>query len=214
MIAFFFDLDGTIIDSRVGIIHCLQWAMQKSGLPEKNASEIIIGAPVSQIIQDLYPSTPPEKLTEVEGYFRKCYDQMGWRLSTLYTGVVETLSALKKHSVFMGMITNKPELPTRKIIQFHSLKPFFSELICTNSSSRVRTKAEIIASCLDKYKIVPSHFYYVGDSWQDFQASQANQVQFIYARYGYGEIKGFTSSDYDEINSFSELIQVALQVPI
>ena len=66
-----FDLDGTLIDSSVGIYRAYEESMQKYQTPlEKNYFNNYIGPPIQKIIKVLHPTLDDNTLMRIRNNFR------------------------------------------------------------------------------------------------------------------------------------------------
>src|SRR2546429_1022268 len=120
-----FDLDGTLIDSRLDLVHSVNAALRHIGRPELPdgviASYVGDGAPIL-IQRALGPESADEALVR-KGLevFLLYYREHKLDHTTVYPGVRETLGALQRNSNGasrkMAVLTNKPVNPSRAIVE-------------------------------------------------------------------------------------------------
>lgn len=94
-----FDLDGTLVDSRSGIIESFNFAFEKvfKKHPRFQISDLI-GPPLDEILNKIEsPTINQEKQFLSE--FKKYYDNLGYKKSFLYNGVIEELTLLKSKKI-------------------------------------------------------------------------------------------------------------------
>ncbi len=129
--SFIFDLDGTLIDTRPGILYSLQQAIQQA-LPEVDITglDFKIGPPVREMFSRTLKPISETELDSLETAFRASYDTSGWEMSKVYPGVVETLDYLYNLERFLFIATNKPRDVTNRILSHLGLLPFFEEIVC------------------------------------------------------------------------------------
>ncbi len=202
-----FDLDGSLIDSKPGIVFSLQKAIRQV-FPDSQPEllEFNIGAPVREMLQQTLLNTTVQELDNIEIAFRAIYDTEGWQLSRLYPEVEETLEKLVARRISLYIVTNKPDLPTNRILNHLNLRQYFLDVICPDSHQRIFDhKADIINYLIDKYCIQANEAVYVGDTLADQSAAEQCGLAFIGLEYGYGSFPG-TERSYPVILTFPELL--------
>ncbi len=206
-----FDLDGTLVDSRPGILFSLQQAVRRV-LPDSqpDSSEFVIGAPVREMLRRALGKIAKQELDKLEAAFRSVYDNEGWKMTQLFPGVLETLKVFQAHDAPMYIATNKPSLSTGKILSYLGLSPFIVEAICPDSHSpRFMEKTESIRYLLDKYALQSELVIYVGDSLDDLFTAEALSLHFIGVEYGYGSFRDLARP----IHLIHEISELLMDVP-
>src|SRR5437588_8858727 len=138
-----FDLDGTLIDSRLDLIHSVNATLRYFNRPELEghiiASYVGDGAPalMSRALGDADENLHREALQYFLGYYRlHKLDH-----TTVYEGVPEMLAHLADSNGqqtdgsqrLMAVLSNKPVNPSRDIIQALRLSDFFVRIYGGNS---------------------------------------------------------------------------------
>jgi len=201
-----FDLDGTLVDSRPGILHSLEQAV-RSVFPQLDTRQLDfkIGSPVRVILRQALKNASGPELDRLEAAFRAAYDGGGWKLVRLYPGVREGLERFKVAGMSLYIITNKPSLPTGLILKATGIDSFFMEAVSPDTCQpALNEKTEGIRYLMDKYAIQAGDAIYLGDSPDDLAAAQASGLAFIGLEYGYGTFPTSAKS-YSTVKSFSEL---------
>ena len=111
-----FDLDGTLIDSKTGIIESIKYSLNKNDVINYNLSNIIIGPPIHSIFNKLLNSDKNLSLNQLVSDFRNHHDENGWKKFTPYKHANELLLALKSKNISTFLATSKPGHVTEKII--------------------------------------------------------------------------------------------------
>jgi len=186
--ALFFDLDGTLVDSRAGLVASFRHAVRLT-LPDREAERLDfpIGPPVRVIFQSALGSLNETQLAALEAVFRSEYDNFGWASVSLYPGVDETLERLRSRGFCLFVVTNKPQLPTGRILEKLGLKRHFECVLSRDSVRPVfRDKVAMLSHLLAEYHIAEGDAVFIGDSPEDLAAAKACNVSFVGVRYGYG----------------------------
>jgi len=198
-----FDLDGTLIDSTPGIAASLIAAFLSIGREMPKAElRHLIGPPIRVIAQHLDPSLSENDISIVEREYRAEYDADGWRKTVLFDGVAETLKAMHSRKQDLFIVTNKPRIPTEKILSHFGLFNIFEEILTRDTSNVApQTKVGMVADLLGRHGRKPGEWVMIGDTNEDKEAANSNGLQFIHARYGYGVL----AAENNSIENFSEL---------
>jgi sialic acid synthase SpsE/phosphoglycolate phosphatase-like HAD superfamily hydrolase len=183
-----FDLDGTLVDSRPGILFSLRFAMGQV-FPDSHPDslEFAIGPPVREMFNRTLENPTKRILDKLEASFRSIYDSEGWKMSHLFPGVIETLDEFHLRNTPMYIITNKPGLATGRILEKLGLLSFFTEVVSPDSRRPpFNDKAGSLRYLLEKYAMKNDHTVYVGDSIEDLTIAEAFNIPFVGVEYGYG----------------------------
>ena len=127
----FFDFDGTLADSSPGIYASFEHACLDQGLVAPPYEDFCasIGPPVEVLARQFFPRLVAAELESFRQTFRHVYDQGQFRLCNWYDGVEQTLGAISEFpGVRLAIITNKPTIPTFKLLASAELTSYF-ELI-------------------------------------------------------------------------------------
>ena len=108
---FLFDLDGTLTDPAMGITNSILYAMEKFGLPKVAREELycFIGPPLLEMFQSQFGVNKEEAQTMLTLY-REYFSTKGLFENSLYSGIKETLAALKAQGAILCLATSKPEV--------------------------------------------------------------------------------------------------------
>jgi phosphoglycolate phosphatase len=168
-----FDLDGTLIDSRLDLIHSVNAMLKHLGRPELPgdliASYIGDGAPmlVRRALGD-----PRDEGVVKEGleHFLAYYRVHKLDHTHVYDGIKEMLSAIRNSTGIsrqMAVLTNKPVVPSRAIVEALGLAEFFIHVYGGNSFSTKKPDPHGAQTLLRDTKSRPDQALMVGDSSVD-----------------------------------------------
>lgn len=113
-----FDLDGTIVDSREGIINGFIYALKFFNIDVKNRSELeqFIGPPLVDTFMDYYGLTKEQANLAIDKY-REIYHNTGVFQAKLYKGISDLIHTLNKSGKRVILATSKPDVFASKILE-------------------------------------------------------------------------------------------------
>lgn len=183
----FFDLDGTLTDPAVGITKSIQYALARLDRKDHPSEELkrFIGPPLRESFVELLHSTDESLLAEAIRLYREYFVPVGLRENTVYPEVGETLHALRQNHE-LWVVTSKPHIYAREIIEHFGLSAFFRDVYGSELSGLRADKGELIRHVLDTEHIAPADAYMVGDRAHDVLGARRNQVDAVGVTWGYG----------------------------
>lgn len=204
--ALIFDLDGTLIDSTAGIGAALAAAFQAAGRSMSRADlRSLIGPPISVIARRLEPSLSDSEVATIESSYRSFYDHEGWRTTVAFPGVADTLHELHRRGMRLFVVTNKPLVPTSKILTHLGLSGLFIEALTRDTGvPHYASKVEMLADLILRQRLNAESSLMIGDTIEDQLAAHDNGLRFLHVTYGYGSVPVAT----DRIHSFSEMLSL------
>jgi phosphoglycolate phosphatase len=171
-----FDLDGTLIDSRLDLIHSVNATMRHIGRPELDgdviASYVGDGAPA--LVRRAFGDTDDEALfrTALE-YFLGYYRLHKLDHTTVYEGIPEVLAGLAGPSNEiqpngvqrqMAVLSNKPVNPSCDIVRALGLGDFFVCVYGGNSFTTKKPDPLGVRTILQETGVAADEALMIGDS--------------------------------------------------
>jgi phosphoglycolate phosphatase len=203
-----FDLDGTLINSVVGIEYAIQAAVA-AVLPDRELSSLkmLIGPPIRELLKQVLINVESEALDEIVDRFRDIYDREGWQQSIAYDGVLTTLEYLHQQQIASWIVTNKPLLPTRQILDRLEMSKFFTGIFSPDYQvPHFRSKTAMVAWVIAEHGLNPAATLLVGDSVDDALAAESNNLHFAWASYGYGDLDLNKLPVIAQLSQFTDLL--------
>lgn len=114
----FFDLDGTLTDSKEGIFNCLRYAFEKLDKPCPGEETLIrfIGPPLQESFAQ-FCGFDREMALEGIRLFRERYEPVGKYENAAAPGMAELCARLKERGYILALASSKPEAQCIPICQ-------------------------------------------------------------------------------------------------
>lgn len=181
-----FDLDGCLIDSIPVMKIAWQEAMQQTGdFVSFDAYAELIGLPFYVILDQLkINKSHHQKIKEI-------FDKVSienLNNIVVFDGIIKSLERLQRHNIKLSVATSKPKERTQLILStfFPTIK--FDSVTTPESVKRGKPfPDQLLLSCLDT-GTEPKNSVYVGDMDVDRQAAERAGFNFLFAKWGYGNI--------------------------
>lgn len=200
--ALIFDIDGTLWDSRRPVAIAWDQVIEREtgarrGLNAENIS-YLFGKPMDEIAANLFPDLPKKQQLEMgEKCFARENEYLAQDPGTLFPGVRETLEALSaSHPLYI--VSNCQSGYIEVFLQSTGLSPLFLGHLCFGDTQA--PKSETIRRLMELHGITDA--VYIGDTQGDADACRDAQVPFIFASYGFGDVKAPAQT----IGGFSDLL--------
>jgi len=183
-----FDLDGTLTDSRDGIVRCLEYALSRSGVAVPPAETLSghIGAPLRDIFRDLLGNPGPDAVEAAVRLYRERFESVGMLYNKVYPGVVDMLDGVRGRGWRAFVVTSKAETTSRQVVRHFTLDRFFAAVHGSDMDGARANKGELIEYVLKKESIEPAGAVMVGDRSNDVRGALANGLPAVGVTYGYG----------------------------
>lgn len=186
--AVFFDLDGTLIDTAPDMGGALNTVLQAHG--RKPVAEALYRPQVSHgslaLLKLGFPELDSNKdLGELRTEFLQTYEQDIAVNSALFNGMETVLSSLESHHIPWGIITNKPEYLTLKLLDHLALTKRCCSIVGADTTTHAKPHPAPMLLACEQSGVDPVNCLYVGDALRDIQAGQAVNMKSLIAGWGY-----------------------------
>lgn len=199
---FFFDLDGTLLDSMPGIDYSVRAAFAACGL-EMRRTDLrgLIGPPIRTILAQMSAvALSPQQLDRLVQGFRESYDSEGWKLTPHFPGAVDALQHLKAKGTNLFVVSNKPWHISERILEEEGTLSLFAEIVTRDKREPgFENKYQMLFYLLQKWQLHPTKCLMVGDTMEDAESARDAGMRFCFMAHGYGHV------------SFGQEIPVAFQ---
>ena len=186
-----FDLDGTLIDPKIGQINSVEYALKSFNIHEFN-KEILskfIGPPLKESFAKYY-NLKEEEIEKCIQKYREYFIDKGIEQAKVYDGIFEMLQELNQSNRKIIMATSNPTAFAKKIAKIYKLEKYFCDICGSNMNGSRVLKQEVIAYAMKKNNIKElDKAVMVGDRLHDIVGAQKNKIDSIGVLYGYGSEK-------------------------
>ena len=209
--AFLFDLDGTLIDSKLDLVSSVNFMlreMQRDVLPLAIVAGYIgHGAP--RLVADaLGPDAAEADRKRGLEIFLAHYSQHNLDATRAYPGVLEGLESLQDRP--MAVLTNKPQKMSVEILEALGLRKFFRAVYGGDSFEKKKPDPVGALTILKGLGASPQESAMVGDSGVDIQTARNAGMFAIAVNYGFGQHDRQAQPADLYIDSVQEIAALAL----
>jgi phosphoglycolate phosphatase len=201
--ALIFDLDGTLTDSKPGIVACLRKALDQRGMGDCGPLDRFVGPPVEEWVVELLPHGTAEERAALVRDYRDRYGREGWSNNSVFPGVRDMLVALRQHGFPLYVCTSKYEPSAVRTLEAFQLAPFFTAIYGDKPECPSHNKVDLLAHVLRERSLAldlardaaRDSAWMIGDRVYDFEAARANGVPSMAAAWGYGAPQEWAQAD-------------------
>ncbi|MDD4050288.1 MAG: HAD family hydrolase [candidate division Zixibacteria bacterium] len=174
-----FDLDGTLIDSSLGVADAANYALTVMGENPRSLEEIarFIGYPLEEMFKT-FTDAPPDKLNAA---FQVRARHSVVASATALPGVASLLPGLQAAGYRLAIATTKFKIHTEGIVRKLGWDAYFAALASGDEVARVKPAPDIIELALRRLGADPDDTVMIGDTINDIIAARAAGIAKIIA---------------------------------
>ena len=186
----FFDLDGTLTDSMLGITRAVQYALKHYGITVEDLKELqpFVGPPLHESFQEYFHFSEKDS-HEAVFVFREYYNAKGWMENRPYDGIEEMLKMLRGAGKTLIVATSKPESMAKQVLTHFHLADYFQFIGGASSDSLRVNKDDVIRYVMESCKLTEADrpsIVMVGDRRHDILGAHKAGLEAVGVLYGYG----------------------------
>jgi phosphoglycolate phosphatase len=185
--ALVFDLDGTLIDSKLDLalsIGATLKHMGRTSLPHETIYSYVGNGAATLVRRALGPSVTDSEAEQGHKFFLAYYREHMLDNTVTYPGVREALEALKGHP--MAVLTNKPVRFSQHILEGLGIAGYFRYVYGGNSFETKKPDPEGMNVILRSFGVPPGEAMLVGDSDVDVRTARNAGAWACGVTYGLG----------------------------
>ena len=207
MNAVFFDIDGTLFDTKADLAATVNHTRRDLGLAEWPEEQVIanVGQGAKYLLENSIPEVTGVEVWEI---FKSRYAEHCVERVQPYPGVVRALGELRDRGWLMGVTTNKPNFAVKLILEKFGMTRYFGAAVVAGGDGiPLKPDAQSLRECASRLRghRLSSHDWMVGDSWTDMQCATNAGVKGAFCTYGFGKLKD--SRFTIKINRIDELLR-------
>ena len=183
-----FDLDGTLLDTAPDMAAALNVLLQeenKNPLPFESIRPLVSHGSRGLLELGFGLSPDMEEYPRLQERLLVIYSQALALHTTLFDGMETVISALEKHAIPWGIVTNKPGWLTEPLLVQLKLDKRSACTVSGDTLAKRKPHPEPLLYACQGLDIQPQRSVYVGDAERDIEAGKAAGMKTIVASYGY-----------------------------
>jgi len=206
--ALIFDLDGTLVDSRLDLANAVNEMLGRFELPELAADTILrfVGRGIRRLVRGSLDEAGGVSIDSEQGLrsFSEIYGERLVENTCPYPGVKETLKRLE--NLRMAVVSNKSQKFTERILEAFGVRNSFRIVLGGDSLPEMKPSPAPILHALRGLGEAPAYALIIGDSTYDIEAAKAAGAASCAALYGFQDVNTLLDAKPDyAIRSFPEI---------
>jgi len=171
--AFLFDLDGTLIDSKEGIIETLTNFLNfKGNNVKKEQIRKLFGTPIEVIFRTMVPGIEEDEVWNYVKEVREVYAKNHLQITKAFPEVKGLLKALQDKGYRLGVASTKLKKFVVEALEHFEMLSFFEEVISGYEVENHKPAPDILLEITKRMNVSPSESVYIGDAPSDIEAGK------------------------------------------
>jgi phosphoglycolate phosphatase len=210
-----FDLDGTLVDSLLGIAASLNHALGSSGLPVHSNEAVrgFVGNGVKILIRRASPADADEALLDtIERDFKAHYD-LSWQTGTIiYPGITELLEALQSRGYPLAVLSNKPHPFTVAMVSQLFPSVCFAAVLGQRPGIPHKPDPAGALEISAALGLSPADCWVIGDSTMDIETARNAGMRAVAVTWGFHDRERLLAAGADQlVDEPEELLELNLE---
>lgn len=204
--AVIFDLDGTLADTIASITYCGNLALSRFGLPSFGEEDYkhFVGDGAAMLIRRALLAAGDERLehfdevyeTYLEIFAKDCMYQV-----KPYEGICALLEELKRLSVRIAVLSNKPDADSRRVVDELFGKGYFDFVQGQREDIPRKPDPAGVYRIMEAFGLPAGDFLYVGDSGVDMKTGRAAGIFTVGVLWGFRDREELVENGADAVIS-------------
>jgi phosphoglycolate phosphatase len=210
-----FDMDGTLIDSKLQILEAMSRGFAATGLPVPTDDAVlsIVGLSLPEAMRVLVPGAPEDQVAALTAAYKNGFVDLraqsgGEARAPLYPGARAALDRLAlRDGLLMGVATGKAQRGLDHAIQAHKLHGLF-QTMQTADGHPSKPHPSMLHACMADTGTEPGASIMIGDTEFDIAMGRAAGMATIAVSWGYHPVDRLRQAGADVvIDHFDQLIE-------
>ena len=206
------DLDGTLIDSKPGIVASFNAALEALGHRPDPSFDLtfVIGPVLTDVMGEVLAHYGDARVDEAVAAYRRHYGEVGLFDVAPYDGIAALLASLKAAGLRLFLATSKRTAFAVRILDHLGMSDRFDGIYGSEPDGSRDGKPELIAAILRRETIRADEAIMVGDRRYDIAGAHANDLRAVGVLWGYGARQELEEAGADLLVAAPADLQAAL----
>ena len=184
-----FDLDGTLLNSLEDLADSANWVLEQHGFPTHpvDAYRYFVGDGVRKLIERILPQEErtEARIEQCRQEFVAYYKVHMEDKTSVYKGITELLTELKKRGLKIAVATNKVHIAVKPLMEKYFPEIRFDSMIGQREGVPVKPAPQIMYDILKETGCKPSETLHIGDTATDMQLAHNAGITPVGVLWGY-----------------------------
>jgi phosphoglycolate phosphatase len=204
-----FDVDGTLLDTREGVLDSVRDVVKKYNMEELPLDTLrtFIGPPIQNSLEKHYGVTG-DKLQEMTDYFRDRYKSNNLFKAVPYDGIFDVMKLLRDRGIKIAVATYKREDYALSLLKHFGFDQYADVMHGADNENKLK-KSDIIRLCISEMECAElDEVLMVGDTDNDAAGADKIGVDFLGVGFGFGYRPGDMIEDHPSIGLADTPIEI------
>ena len=185
--AVIFDLDGTLVDSLGDIASAMNRTLQAHGFPVHpvSAYRTFVGEGVRKLVERALPPGSEQVREAFIADYQADYAEHLLDATRLFPGIPEVLDGLQRAGVPVGVLSNKPDAPTRRLVEALCSRWHFGAVVGERPGVPRKPDPASALALADALGAPPEAVAFVGDTRVDMLTARAASMRPVGVLWGF-----------------------------
>lgn len=170
-----FDLDGTLLDTLADIANSMNLVLKRKGYPERplNNYRYYVGEGIQQLVYNSLEDIPVsiEEAQRLAREMSDIYHEHYMDETRPYNGLSDVLMQLSALDIKLGVLSNKPDEFTKRMVSAYFPEVPFSVVYGTRQGVPRKPDPAAVFEILEGWKTEPGETVFIGDSLIDMKTA-------------------------------------------
>ncbi len=186
--AVFFDLDGTLVDSREDVLEAFHHAFGRLDMetPPPERLQELIGIRLEDCFIP-FLGADEEACRKAARHFRQYYQKHFIDHTRPFSGIPRALRELSARYP-LGIASMKKGRYARELVRACGWLSTFNRVIGSEEGYPAKPDPTMLQALCRTFEFPPEHVVYVGDTQVDLETARAASIRYFHAGWGYGRL--------------------------
>ncbi len=186
-----FDLDGTILYTLQDLTNSTNYALRKSGCPERTLDEVrrFVGNGILNLIRRAVPENSSEELINIVFEDFKAHYKENCAVTTrAYDGIEELISHLREMGMKTAVVSNKADFAVQELCEKY-FRGLFDTCVGERKNVKRKPSPDSVNEILSLLAVKRENAVYIGDSDVDIKTANNAGIDCISVSWGFRDTK-------------------------